>query len=270
MLAYFSGRGGEAARPDIVTPGVAYSTVPRWNAGDEVAQGTSMASPHAAGLAALLMSALAQQKKSYTADDIRQALMVTAQPMAGSTILDDGAGLADVDRAYQWLETAGPVPDIQIRAVGAGDANGAVIRSAGGAADTVQTFELTRPAGAPPVTYTLRSDAPWLGVPATVALRGPRSTVQLRVGRRGLASAGASVGTVTGWSEDTLAGPAFRLVTTVIVAAPLASGTRKLRDSVTVPAGGTLAHLLPGGQRAAVRAHGRDRRPGTARARISA
>ena len=240
LLAYFSARGGEAARPDLVTPGVAYSTVPLWHAGDEVAQGTSMASPHAAGLAALLVSALAQGKKPYTADDIRQALMVTAQPMPGGTIVDEGTGLADVDRAYRWLETARPVADIEVHAVGPGDANGAVVRTVGSAADTVQSFELRRAAGAAPASYTLRSDAPWITAPATVGLRGPRTTVQLKLARRGLAAPGASVGTVTGWTDDTLAGPAFRLVTTVITSAPLASGTQKLRDGVTVPAGGTL------------------------------
>jgi subtilisin family serine protease len=240
MLAYFSARGGEAARPDLVTPGVAYSTVPRWKAGDEVAQGTSMASPHAAGLAALLISAMTQEKKPFTAAGLRQALMVTAQPMPGGTIVDEGSGLADVERAYRWLETARPVPDIQVRALGPGDANGAVLRAAAGAADTVQRFELLRPADAPPVTYALRSDVPWLGVPASATLRGPRGAIEVRVARRGLAPPGASVGTVTGWTDDTLAGPAFRLVTTVITSAPVASGTQKLRQGVAVPAGGTL------------------------------
>ncbi len=42
-VAYFSSRGGELAKPDIVTPGVAYSTVPRFNTGDERKGGTSMA-----------------------------------------------------------------------------------------------------------------------------------------------------------------------------------------------------------------------------------
>ncbi len=83
LLAYFSSRGGEVARPDVVTPGVAYSTVPLWNAGDEVEQGTSMASPHAAGLAALLESAASRARRPVSARDVRQALMVTAQPTAG-------------------------------------------------------------------------------------------------------------------------------------------------------------------------------------------
>ncbi|MBW8773430.1 MAG: S8 family serine peptidase, partial [Gemmatimonadetes bacterium] len=35
VIAYFSSRGGEVARPDLIVPGVAFSTVPRWNQGDE-------------------------------------------------------------------------------------------------------------------------------------------------------------------------------------------------------------------------------------------
>ena len=240
LLAYFSARGGEVVRPDLVTPGVAYSTVPAWNVGDEVAQGTSMAAPHAAGLVALLVSALTQERRPVIAREIRQGLMVTAQPMPGATIVDDGAGLADVDSAYRWLTGAPPVPDIQVHAVGPGDATGAVLRGRAGAPDTTQTFQVLRPADAAPASYTLRSDAPWLTAPGTLALRSARATVQLRVARHGLAAPGASVGTVTGWGPDTLAGPAFRLVTTVIAAAPAADGTEKLREGVAVPAGGTL------------------------------
>jgi hypothetical protein len=81
---------------------------------------------------------------------------------------------------------------------------------------------------------------PWLRAPAAVALLGPRTGLPLEVARRGLAEPGAYVGTVTGWAQDTLAGPAFRLVTTVIAAAPVADGTQRLRDRVAVPPGGTL------------------------------
>ena len=228
------------ARPDLVTPGVAYSTVPAWNTGDEVQQGTSMSAPHAAGLAALLVSAAVQEKRALLARQIRQALVVTARPLEGATIVDEGGGLADIDSAYRWLAHAPAVPEVMVRAIGPGDATAAVLRDGGGAADTTQTFELLRPAAAPAASYTLRSDAPWLTAPASIALRGARTTVRLRVARRTLAAPGAYVGTVTGWGPDTLAGPAFRLVTTVITAEPVAAGTRKLREQVTLAPGAAL------------------------------
>jgi hypothetical protein len=199
-----------------------------------------MAAPHAAGLAALLESALSQETRPIDARAIRQALMVTAQPTPGATIIDEGTGLADVDRAFRWLTAAPVVPDVEVRAIGPGDASGALLRSRNGAADTTQRFELRRSPGAPPATYTLRSDAPWLAPPPSVLLRGERTAVRLRVARHALPADAVAVGTVTGWTADTLAGPAFRLVTTVVSTAPLADGTRALRERVPVPAGATL------------------------------
>ena len=59
-----------------------------------------MASPHAAGLAALLVSAASRRRSGpSTRATIRQALMVTARPTPGATFVDEGSGLPDVDRA---------------------------------------------------------------------------------------------------------------------------------------------------------------------------
>ncbi len=57
--------------------------------------------------------------------------MITAQPTTGATFVDEGSGLADVDRAWRWLSTAPTVAEIRVRAVGPGDATGAVLRGAG-------------------------------------------------------------------------------------------------------------------------------------------
>ncbi|HEU5305147.1 MAG TPA: S8 family serine peptidase, partial [Gemmatimonadales bacterium] len=240
QLAFFSSRGGELAKPDLVTPGVAYSTVPRWNTGDEIAQGTSMAAPHAAGLAALLVSAMAQEKRPIEARSIKQALMVTAQPLPGGTFVDEGTGLPRVEQAYQWLKGNRPVPDIVVRAVGTDGVNAAFRElGAGKRSSPTQKFELLRPGSPPAATYTLRSDSPWLSAPTKVTLTGSRSVVELRYDFSNLKPPGAYVGTVTGWGADSLAGPAFRLVTTVVAPEAIAA-PRDFRSGTRVEPGAVL------------------------------
>jgi subtilisin family serine protease len=239
QLAYFSARGGETAKPDLVTPGVAYSSVPRWNVGEEVEQGTSMAAPHAAGLVSLLVSALAQEQRPVPASAIKRALMVTAQPTAGANFIDEGTGLPDVERAYRWLQEGHSVPQVRVRALGVG-ASTAVLERTDRTADSIRTFELLRPASAPPASFILRSDAPWLTAPPRATLTGPHTRVTVRYARQKLGTSGAYVGVVSGWGEDTLAGPAFRLVNTVVIPAPVAAGSRALRAGEKLSAGGML------------------------------
>src|SRR5206468_6934816 len=86
------------------SPGVAFSSVPRWDTGNEIKGGTSMASPYAAGLAACLVSALAQEGLRPAAADIIQALRISARPFGGARAIDDGAGMPSLETAYQWLE----------------------------------------------------------------------------------------------------------------------------------------------------------------------
>ena len=86
-------RGGELAKPDLVTPGVAYSTVPRWNTGHEIEQGTSMASPHAADSRRCWSPSCCRRSATLMAAEIKQALMVTARPLQGASLVDEGTGL---------------------------------------------------------------------------------------------------------------------------------------------------------------------------------
>jgi subtilisin family serine protease len=241
QLAYFSSRGGELAKPDLVTPGVAYSTVPRWSTGQEIEQGTSMAAPHAAGLAALLVSALEQEKHPVDARAIKQALMVTARPLQGAAFLDEGTGLPEVSAAYRWLLGERPVPDIRVRALGEqGWTTAAFHEVRGTRSELKQSFELLRSASASPATYQLRSDAAWLSAPARVTLSGPKTIVELRYDLSAVKSPGASIATVSGWGPDSLLGPAFRLVSTLIAPEPVQAGARELRSGVMVEAGTLL------------------------------
>ena len=238
-IAYFSSRGGEVARPDLLTPGVAFSTKPNWNRGHEVDGGTSMASPHAAGLAALLVSALTQGNKPVVATRVKQALITTAQPIDGLTVLDQGTGVPDVGRAWRWLEGDRNWSPLTARATGdvAHGSNSAFrpvgLRNAG---DTTQVFTLTRTDGATaPTELTFRSDAAWLIAPAKLTLRGATTSVTLRYRASALAQPGRYVGTVTVWGSDTTAGPVARLVNGVVV--PVSAATPFEAPAATIGAG---------------------------------
>lgn len=254
-VAYFSSRGGELAKPDLVTPGTAYSTVPPWHAGEEEESGTSMAAPHAAGLAALLRSGLKQADREATAREIKQALMATAHPVDAESFLDVGAGIPDVGAAWRWLAAGHRVPAVKVAALG-GHGVDAAFRPAGLAspADTLQRFVLFPSAEARGSAFRLRSDAAWLLAPDSVVLGGEADTVTLRYHLEG-ASGATRIGMVTAWGADSLAGPVFRLVNAIGTAVPVDSGWNE-KAFAPVAAGGQrrLFVLADSGQPFEVRA----------------
>ena len=103
--------------PLLVAPGSAVSTTPMWQAGNPVAgtyvlppgyamfNGTSMASPQAAGAAALLISAAKQVGAQKQPDQVRQALTSSARYMARYQAYEQGNGLIDVAAAWALLQT---------------------------------------------------------------------------------------------------------------------------------------------------------------------
>ncbi len=222
VLAWFSSRGGELAKPDLVAPGVAYSTVPRWDTGNEIKGGTSMASPHAAGLAACLISGLAQENRKASATEIMQALRVSAHRLGAARVIDGGAGSPDLTTAYDWLEAGHQGSTYGVRA---GTGASAAFRRDGfaNAQDSVETFTVRHLAGLRAAEFVMRSDVPWLLVDDTVEA-APRATqIAVTYRRSALTGPGVYVGTITARNpRDTLAGPLFALVNTVIVPIDLA------------------------------------------------
>lgn len=104
MIFYFSARGGELNKPDAVAPGLASSTVPRFSQSD-VMRGTSMAAPQVAGAAAILWSAASQSQPKLLIHNflLKRALKNTALALDDYGFLDQGAGLIQMNQAFQWL-----------------------------------------------------------------------------------------------------------------------------------------------------------------------
>ena len=107
VLAEFSSHGpvGDSylIKPDLTAPGVgiAAAQAAGTSLGDPVdathmrLSGTSMAAPHVAGAAALLLDA----RPGSTGEQVKAALMSTATPAEGTSVFAQGAGRVDVARA---------------------------------------------------------------------------------------------------------------------------------------------------------------------------
>ncbi|GHD79322.1 peptidase [Streptomyces mirabilis] len=108
-LASFSSRGPRAGdyavKPEITAPGVAITaaraagtSMPGGTPVDDyytTASGTSMATPHVAGAAALV----AQAHPDWTGQQIKQALATTAKTMPDADVFEQGDGRVDAVRA---------------------------------------------------------------------------------------------------------------------------------------------------------------------------
>ncbi len=247
VLGWWSGRGGVVHKPDLCVPGVAFSNVPPWHAGQEVSGGTSMAAPHLSGLAALLQSAVLQTAgQPRSAADVTQALRATASPLAGASTIDQGTGVPNVGAASRWLAAAHRAGRFRIRAQPDGGNTGwtAAFRRSGLATpgDTLQRFTVESVAGQPFARVLLRPDAPWLAAPEAVDFDGAPATVTVRYDAGALQAPGRYVGTV--WARpatDTVGGAVFGLVNTIVVPYELAAPLTTRRS---IPAGGAVSLYL--------------------------
>jgi hypothetical protein len=116
----FSSRGPRedgGFKPNIVAPGAAISTVPLWLTGlptpgvgytlppgYALLQGTSMASPQAAGGAALLLSAAKSRGIAVTPAALRRTIYTSASWLPGTAAHAQGNGLLDVPAAWSLLQ----------------------------------------------------------------------------------------------------------------------------------------------------------------------
>ncbi|TDC81791.1 hypothetical protein E1193_13800 [Micromonospora sp. KC606] len=120
LLADFSSRGPlvntRVAKPELVAPGVeivaaraAGTTMGRAvDARYVAASGTSMATPHVAGAAAVL----AQRHPDWRAEQLKAALVGTADPITDADVYASGAGRLNVARTLSGVVGTRPVVDL--------------------------------------------------------------------------------------------------------------------------------------------------------------
>ncbi|MFF4216621.1 S8 family serine peptidase [Streptomyces nondiastaticus] len=128
----FSSRGPRedgGFTPTITAPGASINTTPTWEPGAPVKeagydlppgygmlQGTSMASPQAAGASALLISAAKQKNMKLTPADLRTALTSTAKQIKGAQAYEQGAGLINIPDAWEALRDHATAHDYTVKA----------------------------------------------------------------------------------------------------------------------------------------------------------
>ncbi|MGW6521468.1 S8 family serine peptidase [Streptomyces sp. NPDC054962] len=131
-LLPFSSRGPRedgGFTPTLVAPGAAINTTQTWLEGSPVAeagyplpagysmlQGTSMASPQAAGASALLISAAKQQKVALTPAILRTALTSTADHIKGLQAYEEGAGAINIVDAWKSIRKGATAHDYTVKA----------------------------------------------------------------------------------------------------------------------------------------------------------
>ncbi|MEU9453856.1 S8 family serine peptidase [Streptomyces sp. NPDC048277] len=132
QLLPFSSRGPRedgGFTPTLVAPGAAINTTQTWLPGSPVAeagyslpagysmlQGTSMASPQAAGASALLLSAAKQKGIALSPADLRTALTSTAHHIKGVQAYEEGAGRIDVVDAWESVRDHATAHDYTVKA----------------------------------------------------------------------------------------------------------------------------------------------------------
>ena len=228
----FSSRGGEMAKPEVVAPGFASSTVPVYEKGRDVFRGTSMASPQVAGALALVYSAALQNNLPTRGDMARAALMRGAVPLAGYGPADQGHGLVNLTRAwtvYQGLSArsaAQPVLyQVETESPEMADRKGPAIFWRGdffpeGTATQEVTVKPIFPKDASAdfkanfyQAFDVTADASWLTVEreSSYAKAGEPARLPVRFNASALAKPGCYQATIKGYAKDMGAGDRERL-----------------------------------------------------------
>ena len=234
IILHFSSRGGEVAKPDVVAPGAATSTVPNFMSVDRF-WGTSMASPYSTGVMSLILSAAKVEFPDVKIPSrfLYKVLRESAVPMDGYARIDQGTGMINALRAFELLKkyiksgelkkfeaytiTAfapnmpkAKAPSMYLRngAYLSGDENFSFKVSRDNLIDKKKFYRL----------YNIKSDSDWL-VPITKQTRirnNNSTTVSYRLDKSKMTEPGMYNGVITGYRNKTSI-PEFEMMATVIV-----------------------------------------------------
>ena len=189
-------------KPDLSGPGVdVLSSLPTSSETWGLLSGTSMATPHVAGAAALLL----ERHPTWTVADIKSALVQTADPIRASDGVEvpttrEGGGIVDLPRADNPLLFASPA-DLSFGELEPGGAASrtVTIADAGGGPDPWSVSVVAQQGAA---TFAV---APTVAAPGTIAVK---------------ATAGATSGDVTGFVVLTRGSDVRRIPFWLDVSAP--------------------------------------------------
>ncbi|GHF35775.1 serine protease [Streptomyces mashuensis] len=270
----FSSRGPRedgGLTPTLTAPGASVNTIPTWEPGAPVAeagyqlppgygmlQGTSMASPQAAGASALLISAAKQKHMKLTPADLRTALTSTARTIKGAQAHEQGAGLIDIDEAWEALREGATAHDYTVKAPVStalsgrlktpGFGTGLYDREGGLKTGETQTYDVT-------ITRTSGPDRPvwhelgWRTNDGTFALVGDDEvklplnkpvTVKVKAKAK---SAGVHSAILTVDDEHT-EGIDKQIMTTVVAAEPLAAPSYRLEKTAKATRNATTSYFV--------------------------
>lgn len=271
----FSSRGPRedgGFTPTLTAPGASINSTQTWLPGSPVAeagyslpagysmlQGTSMASPQAAGATALLLSAAKQKHIELPPADLRTALTSTATQIKGVPAHAQGAGLIDIIGAWKQIKKQGapaheytvkaPVDtaiDFALKTPGFG--TGLYDREGGLQAGQKKTYDVTVTRTTGP-DKNVRHKLSWKYNDGTFKLTGP-STVSLPLGTPVTVKVQAKPGSAGVHSailqvdDAKTSGIDQQILATVVVSKELAKPGYAFKASGSVQRNGTTSYFV--------------------------
>jgi hypothetical protein len=270
----FSSRGPRedgGFAPIISAPGASINTIPTWEPGGPVAeagytlppgyamlQGTSMASPQAAGASALLLSAAKQEHIALTPATLRTALTSTANKIKDVPAYAQGSGLIDIVDAWQLIKAGATAHTYTVKApvstalsqflATPGYGTGIYDREGGLKAGQSRTYDVTITRTTGP-NRSIRHDLEWANNDGTfrfadydnvwLPLNKPVTVrVKAKAGSTGLHSAILNV------DDPATRGIDQQILNTVVVASPQAKPSFAVKAASSVQRNGTKSYYV--------------------------